>query len=96
MDVTPYIAPAVTILVSLVGGYFAVVNAITRIVQGLRVDVERVETKVDILSERVERHNGVMERTSTLEADMENAFHRIGELKDRDDKIEAKIERLHV
>jgi cell division protein FtsB len=47
------------------------------------------------LKEDVEKHNGVMEREYKLESDVHTAFKRIDELKDRDEKIEARIERLH-
>ena len=95
MDFTPYIAPAVTIIIAVVGGYFAVTNAITKVMQEMRVDVARIEQKVDDLKEDVEKHNGVVEKVAINTRDIKTAFIKIDELKERDDKIEARIEKLH-
>ncbi len=43
----------------------------------------------------MEKHNNVAERTAVLDRDMKTAFVRIDELKERDEKIEARIEKLH-
>lgn len=91
MDISPFIAPAVTVVIAIVGGYFAITNAITRVVQAMRVDVARLETKVDDLRRDVEKHNSVVERTIKLEQSVGAAWHSIDELKDRDDKIESMI-----
>ena len=95
MDFTPFIAPTVSIVVAIVGGYFAVTNAITRTVQALRVDITRIEQQLIDLRADVEKHNQMVERTYRLEQDMKTAFHVIDELKESDKRIEQRIEKLH-
>ena len=84
MDLTPYIGTIVTVVLAFVGFYGMVSTRLAR-----------TEQKIDDLAETVSKHNGVIERTYALERDMHTAFKRIDELKARDDKIEAKIEKLH-
>ena len=95
MDITPYLGPMVTALIAIVGAYVAMKNANAAQFQELKVDVARVETKVDDLSAQVERHNRVVERTYQLETKVDTAFHRIDELRERDERIEDRMERLH-
>lgn len=94
MDLTPYIGSIVTIVIAVVGGYVAMKNAITQEVQGIRVDLTRVETKVDDLTTQVEKHNSVMERTFRLEEGMTTAYKRIDELREKDIRLEDKIDGL--
>ena len=84
MDITPYIGTIVTVVIAL-GGFYGMVS--TRLA--------RTEQKIEDLAEDVKRHNGVVERTFKLESDMHTAYKRIDELKARDEKLEAKMERLH-
>lgn len=84
MDFTPYIGTAVTIVIAFLSFYGAIAARFSR-----------METKVDNLAAQVEKHNSVVERTAVLERDMKTAYHHIDELKDRDEKIETRIDRLH-
>lgn len=84
MDITPYIGSIITVVIALLGFYGAITTRLTRL-----------ETKVDDLAEQTHKHNNVVERTYKLESDMHTAYKRIDELKDRDEKIEARIEKLH-
>lgn len=95
MDIEPYIGAIVTIVIAVVGGYVAMKNANNAKFTELTAQIARLETKMDDLGERVEKHNSTIERTFALERDMKTAFMRIDELKGRDDKLEAKMERLH-
>lgn len=70
MDITPFIAPIATALCAFAGSYMAFSTRLTR-----------VETKLDVLSERVERHNSVMERTARLEQENRNIYHQLDDLK---------------
>ena len=95
MDITPYIGSIVTVIVAIVGGYVAMKNANNEKFGALSVQIAALSQQVTDLKEDVEKHNGVMEREYKLESDVHTAFKRIDELKARDDKIEAKIDRLH-
>lgn len=95
MDITPYIGSIVTVIVAIVGGYVAMKNANNEKFSELSVQIAALSQQVTDLKEDVEKHNGVMEREYKLESDMHTAFKRIDELKERDEKIEAKVERLH-
>ena len=95
MDLTPFISPAVTVLVAIVGAYVAMKNANNQKFAEIMVKLAELSTQVSDLKEDVEKHNSVVERTAVNERDIKTAFHHIDELKDRDEKIEAKIEKLH-
>ena len=95
MDITPYIGSIVTVIVAIVGGYVAMKNANNEKFNSLSIQIASLSQQVTDLKEDVEKHNGAMERTYKLESDVHTAFKRIDELKNSDEKIEAKIERLH-
>ena len=84
MDLTPYIGTIVTVVIAFLSFYGAMASRFTR-----------METKMDDLTHQVERHNNVIERTFALERDVKTAFTRIDELKERDEKLESKMEKLH-
>ena len=84
MDLTPYIGTIVTVVLAFVGFYGMVSTRLAR-----------TEQKIDDLADTVDRHNQVVERTHKLEADLNTAFKRIDELKERDEKLEQKIEKFH-
>ena len=95
MDITPYIGSIVTIAIAIVGGYVAMKNANNETFKNLSVQIATVSTKVDDLRNDVEKHNNLVERTAGLERDLNTAFKRIDDLKEHDEKIEHKIEKLH-
>lgn len=70
MDFTPYIGTIVTVVISVGGFYIAIVSRLTRL-----------ETLIETLAKTVEKHNGVESRTTRLEADVDNIYHQIDELK---------------
>ena len=72
-ELAPYIGPILSAALAFAGSYLALTNRITRL-----------ETKMDVLSERVEKHNNVSERTMRLEADMDNLYHRVDDLKPKE------------
>ena len=84
MDISPYIGSIITVIIALLGFYGAITTRLTRL-----------ETKVDELAEQTHKHNNVIERTYKLESDMSTCYKRVDELRDRDEKIEANIEKLH-
>ena len=95
MDITPYIGSIVTVIIAIVGGYVAMKNANNEKFSALSVQIAALSQQVTDLKEDVEKHNGVMEREFKLESDVHTAFKRIDELKAKDEKLEAKMERLH-
>lgn len=61
MDFALFISPIVSALLAFFGSYLALTNRITRL-----------ETLIETLSERVEKHNSIVERTYKIEADVAN------------------------
>lgn len=80
-DVTTLIVPALSALLSaasMAGGVYAAISN--------RLSV--LETKMDALSDKVEKHNSVIERTYKLETDAATAWKRHDELADRVERLE--------
>ena len=85
MDITPYVGTIATVIIAF-GAFYGAVNA----------RLARTEQKLDDLTQQVEKHNAVMERTYRLESDMATAYKRIDELKEKDTRIEDKLEDLRI
>lgn len=79
MDWTPYIAPIVTVALAMIT-FYGMVNA----------RLARIETKMDGLTDDVRRHNGVVEKTAIMQRDMDTAWKRHDELKERVRELEKK------
>lgn len=95
MDISPYIGAIVTVVVAITGGYVAMKNAMNAQLNALSVQIAALSQQVADLKEDVEKHNHVVERVYVNERDIKTAFHQLDELKDRDAKIEARIDKLH-
>ena len=95
MDITPFIAPGVSVLIAFVVGYVAMKNANNEKFNALSVQIATLQQAVNDLRDDVEKHNSVVERTGKLEVDMKTAYRRIDELKERDEKLESKMEKFH-
>lgn len=80
-DVTTLIVPALSALLSAASAAGGVYVAISN-----RLSV--LETKMDALSDKVEKHNSVIERTYKLETDAATAWKRHDELADRVERLE--------
>lgn len=80
IDVALFVSPIVTALVAFAGSYLA-----------FSTKLAKMETKIDVLSNRVEKHNSIVERTFKLESDMSTMWHRHDELKDDLEKVKDKI-----
>lgn len=80
-DVTTLIVPALSALLSAASAAGGVYAAISN-----RLSV--LETKMDALSDKVEKHNSVIERTYKLETDAATAWKRHDELADRVERLE--------
>lgn len=68
--IAPIISAVVTAVITGVGVYVAMNN---------RLSV--LETKMDSLSASVKKHNEVIERTYKVETEVDNIYHRIGDIK---------------
>ena len=80
-DVANLIVPALSALLSaasVAGGVYVAISN--------RLSV--LETKMDALSDKVEKHNSVIERTYRLETDAATAWKRHDELADRVERLE--------
>lgn len=71
MDITPYLGTIVTVIIAVGGVYTAIASRLTRL-----------ETLIETLAKTVEKHNNVEERTTRLEAEVTNIYHRIDDLKE--------------
>lgn len=80
-DVATLFAPALSALLSAASAAGGVYVAISN-----RLSV--LETKMDALSDKVEKHNSVIERTYKLETDAATAWKRHDELADRVERLE--------
>ena len=80
MESTMIIGWVITIICALLGPYMAVKRANEDRERKYADSMARVETKIDTLSSRVEKHNNVIERTYKLETEVENLYHRYDEL----------------
>lgn len=81
LDVTTLIVPALSALLSaasVAGGVYVAISN--------RLSV--LETKMDALSDKVEKHNSVIERTYKLETDAATAWKRHDELAGRVERLE--------
>ena len=70
MDFTPYLGTIVTVIIAVGGVYVAIATRLTRL-----------ETLIETLGKSVEKHNNVESRTTKLEAEVENIYQKINELK---------------
>ena len=78
LDINALVGPVLSAVCAFAGSYLAFSTRLTR-----------VETKVDGLSAKVEKHNNIVERTYKIESEQATMWHRYDELKDemRDIKI---------
>ena len=72
MEWTILISPIVSALIAVFGAYQAVKRAADERERKYAESIARLETKLDMLSDRVDKHNNLIERTYKLEADVEH------------------------
>ena len=83
MELAVIISPLVSAIIAVFGAYAATKRAAEERERRYSDMIARLETKVDVLSERVEKHNNLIERTYKLEAEVSNLYHRYDELRVR-------------
>lgn len=72
MEWTFLISPIVSALIAVFGAYQAVKRGADERERKYAESIARLETKLDLLSDRVDRHNNLIERTYKLESDVEH------------------------
>nr|DAP08922.1 MAG TPA: hemolysin [Caudoviricetes sp.] len=86
LDISTLAVPVVSAMLS---AACAAVGVYVAIIKRLSV----LETKMDVLSANVDKHNRVIERTYRLETDVATAWKRHDELAERVDRLEdARME----
>lgn len=80
VDLSVLVQCACSGVIAFAGAWFTFSNRLTRL-----------ETKIDILSEQVKKHNGIVERTYKLESDVKTMWLRHDELKGDVHSINEKI-----
>lgn len=81
MEWSVLVSPVVSAILAIFGAYQAVKRTADERERKYADSIARLETKMDLLSERVEKHNNIIERTYKLETEVDNIYHRIDELK---------------
>ena len=81
MEWTRLISPVVSAILAIFGAYQAVKRTADERERKYADSIARLETKMDLLSERVEKHNNIIERTYKLETEVDNIYHRFDDLK---------------
>lgn len=96
MDITPYAGAIATIAVAVIGSYFAQKSASDRQFAQMMAQNAAMTAEIKALKEQVEKHNNVLERVYKLETNNKTLFKIIDELRERDEKIEGKIDDLKI
>ena len=74
------------IIVALIGAIPAIVVAAVSIISNNQI----VQVKIEELTKKVEKHNEIVERTYKLECDVQTAFNKIDEGRERIERLEDK------
>lgn len=94
MDIAILISPIVSALIAVFGAYTATKRASEdrererdrkmneRDIE-LKTELASMATELRLLSERVEKHNNVVERMTKAESEITNLYHRFDEIKKR-------------
>ena len=85
LDANSLIAPAFTALLTGLGVYVGMSN-----------QVVAIRTELANLTKQVEKHNSTVERTYKLESDTSTMWRRLDELRGELERVESKIDALHV
>ena len=80
-ELLPLLSPLVSALVAVFGAYQAVKRTADERERKYADSIARLETKMDVLSERVEKHNNLVERMSKAEVEINNLYHRYDDMK---------------
>lgn len=81
MDITAFIAPVLTALLTGASIYV-----------GISEQIAIIKTEIKNLTQQVEKHNSVVERTFKIESDNATMWRRLDELRDEVEKLREKLE----
>lgn len=71
VELSAFIGPALSALCAFIGSYFAFSTRLTK-----------VETMLQVMEQKQDKHNDVIERTYKLESDVKTVFVRLDELRE--------------
>ena len=81
MDITPYLGTIVSVVIAF-GVFYGAVNArLARLEARIEDNQKLTQTEIANLRRDVEKHNNVVDRTTRLETEVGNLYHRYDELK---------------
>jgi hypothetical protein len=81
MEWTVLVSPIVSALIAVFGAYQAVKRTADERERKYADSIARLETKLDLLSDRVDKHNNLIERTYKLESDVEHLQSDVHDIK---------------
>lgn len=81
MEWTFFVSPIVSALIAVFGAYQAVKRQADERERKYADSIARLETKLDLLSDRVDKHNNLIERTYKLESDVEHLQSDVHDIK---------------
>lgn len=81
MEWTFLISPIVSALIAVFGAYAATKRGVEERERKYADSIARLETKLDMLSDRVDKHNNLIERTYKLESDVEHLQSDVHDIK---------------
>ena len=81
MEWTILISPIVSAILAIFGAYAAVKRSADERERKYADSIARLETKLDMLSDRVDKHNNLIERTYKLESDVEHLQSDVHDIK---------------
>lgn len=82
MELSVLLSPIVSAIIAVFGAYAATKKASDDRERDYANSIARLEVKLDMLADTVEKHNSIVERTYKLESDVKTAFKRIDELRE--------------
>ena len=90
MDFTFNWGHIITIALFIIGGWIGVRQSMQNQLNDIKMSVVKLETMMSDLKEDVQKHNNVVEKTAIMQRDMETAWKRHDELKERVHDLEQK------
>jgi len=96
MDFLPYIGTIISFITTCIALYVGIVSRLTKTETIIEENQKLTQSQINDLKKQVEKHNSVVERTYKMESDLNTAFKRIDELREKDARIEDKIDKITI
>lgn len=87
--IAPIASGVISAIVAAFGCYVAITNQLTELRTQQKADREQLTREIQLLREETSRHNQLVERTYKVESDVNTAFKRIDEHRDRIERLES-------